>query len=454
MSEPTPVHDAPASDGHRSFLNILVNTAVANLTTSYLWFALTFWVYLETENVMATGIIGGSYMLLIAFFSLIFGTLIDRYRKKQVFVFSSVFTAVAFGLAGLIYLWLPTEEILNIGGPQFWLFSGVILLGAVVEQMRSIALSTTVTLLVPVERHANANGLVGTVQGIAFIITSVFSGLSIGLLGMGWTLTLASVLICVTLLHILFIKLPEATPEREPGKQKILDFRNSYLAVLAIPGLIALIFFSMFNNFIGGVYMALMDPYGLSIMSVEAWGITFGLASTGFILGGALIAKFELGRNPIRTLLICVMFMGALGALFTIREWVWLYVLGIWLYMALIPAVEAAEQTVIQKVVPYRRQGRVFGFAQMVEASAAPITAFIIAPIAQFGIIPYLRTTEGRENFHWLLGQGDARGIALVFLAAGLIMVLVALAALSTKQYRKLSVAFTHDPVQQRQARD
>ncbi|MCW4466304.1 MFS transporter [Glutamicibacter sp. MNS18] len=434
--------EAQAKEGHRSFLHILVNTAIANLTTSYLWFGLTFWVYLETENVMATGIIGGSYMLLIAFFAMVFGTIIDRYRKKQVFVFSSVFTAVAFGAAGLLYVWLPTELILNIGGPQFWLFSGVILVGAVVEQMRSIALSTTVTLLVPVERHANANGLVGTVQGIAFIITSVFSGLSIGLLGMGWTLLLAFVLICLTLVHVLTISLPEATPEREPGRQKIIDFRNSYLAVIAIPGLIALIIFSMFNNFIGGVYMALMDPYGLSIMSVEAWGITFGLASTGFILGGSLIAKFGLGKNPIRTLLLCVMAMGALGALFTIREWTWLFILGIWLYMALIPAVEAAEQTVIQKVVPYRRQGRVFGFAQMVEASAAPITAFIIAPIAQYGIIPFMRSEEGRNSFGWLLGGGDTRGIALVFLVAGLIMVLVALLAMTTKQYRRLSATF------------
>ena len=429
-------------DGHRSFINILINTAVANLTTSYLWFALTFWVYLETENVMATGIIGGSYMLLIALCSMMFGTIIDRYRKKQVFVFSSVFTAVAFAVAGLLFLWLPTREILNIGGPQFWLFSGVVLIGAVVEQMRSIALSTTVTLLVPEERHANANGMVGTVQGIAFIVTSVFSGLSVGLLGMGWTLLLALCLTCLTLIHVLTISLPEQTPQREAGRQKIIDFRNSYLAVLAVPGLVALIFFSMFNNFISGVYIALMDPYGLSIMSVEAWGITFGFASTGFILGGALIAKFGLGKNPIRTMLLCVVGMGVLGGVFTIREWVWLYILGIWMYMVLIPAVEAAEQTVIQKVVPYRRQGRVFGFAQMVEASAAPITAFLIAPLAQYWIIPFMRSPEGRDGLGWLLGHGDARGIALVFLVAGLIMVLVALLAMTTRQYRNLSATF------------
>ena len=141
------------------------------------------------------------------------------------------------------------------------------------------------------------------------------------------------------------------------------DLRGSLAAVFAIAGLFALILFSTFNNFIGGVYMALMDPYGLEMFSVEMWGAVFALGSTGFIVGGALIGKFGLGANPLRTLLIAVAVMGLLGAVFTLREWAWLYIAGIWLYLVLIPFVEAAEQTVIQRVVPLERQGRVFGFA-------------------------------------------------------------------------------------------
>ena len=37
-----------------------------------------------------------------------------------------------------------------------------------------------------------------------------------------------------------------------------------------MPGLFALIGFSAFNNLLGGVFMALMDGYGLSLMEVEA----------------------------------------------------------------------------------------------------------------------------------------------------------------------------------------
>ena len=37
---------APGPRTIRAFYQVLVNTAVANVTSSYLWWALTFWAYL------------------------------------------------------------------------------------------------------------------------------------------------------------------------------------------------------------------------------------------------------------------------------------------------------------------------------------------------------------------------------------------------------------------------
>ncbi|WP_312677568.1 MFS transporter [Microbacterium sp.] len=445
MSEPPASARTVPTHGMRTFVHVLVNTAVANITTSYLWFALTFWVYLQTRSVLATGIIGGAYMLLLAIFGMVFGTVVDRHRKHRVMVLSALITLAAFILAAALYLVQPESALLDLGGPWFWLFSGIILAGAVIENLRNIALSTTVTLLVPTERHANANGMVGTVQGLAFLVTSVFSGLSIGLLGMGWTLVIAVALTAVALVHLLMLRVPEDEPERDP-EAKFIDVRGAAAAIRAVPGLFALIIFSTFNNLIGGVYMALMDPYGLTLFPVEWWGVVLGVTSTGFIAGGAIVAAKGLGRNPIRTLLITVMLMGLVGALFTIRDWWWVYVLGIWIYMALVPAVEAAEQTVIQRVVPFEKQGRVFGAAAAIEVSAAPITSFLIAPIAEFWIIPYMESDAGARSWGWLLGDGVGRGIALVFLFAGVIMIVIGALAFATRSYRILSAEYAVAP--------
>lgn len=431
-----------------AFANVLVNTLIANVTTSFLWFALTFWVYIETQSVLATGIIGGAYMLLVAFFAMVFGTIVDRHRKHRVMLLSSVISAVAFLVAGVLYLWQPESALLDLGGPWFWLFAGVILFGGVIEQLRNIALSTTVTLLVPEEKRANANGLVGTVQGLAFLVTSVFSGLSIGFLGMGWTLGIAIVAMALTFAHLLFIRIPEEEPEVDPEAKSAIDFRGSVRAIRLAPGLFALIVFSTFNNLIGGVYMALMDPYGLTLFDAQMWGFALAFASTGFLIGGGLVAKFGLGAKPVRTMLLVVIAMGLLGSVFMLREWWPLYVVGMWIYMALVPPVEAAEQTVIQKVVPFARQGRVFGTAAAMEAAAAPVTAFLIAPIAEFLVIPYMKTAEGQRQWGWLLGEGEARGIALICLFAGLIMVVAATLAFFTRSYRKLTELYAEAPEQ------
>lgn len=424
----------------KQFYNVLVNTLLANVTTSFLWFALVFWMYLETESVMVTGIIGGSYMLFIAVLSLFFGTIVDNHKKKGVMVAATSITLIAYLLAGVVFILFPSDFLIDWTQFGFWIFGGIILIGAVVENMRNIALSTTVTLLVPEDRRANANGLVGATQGLAFMVTSVFSGLAIGFLGMGWTLAISIALTGIALLHLAFVKIPEDHIQHDPAlKNKAIDVKGSIAAIIAIPGLLALILFTTFNNFVGGVFMTLMDPYGLTIFSVQVWGLMLGITSTGFIVGGLLVAKFGLGKSPIRSLLLVNIVIGLVGMLFTIRELQLLYVVGIFVYMALFPIVEAAEQTIIQRVVPYKKQGRVFGFAQSVEAAASPITAFLIAPIAQFLIIPFVASAQGQDAFGWLLGEGEARGIALIFLVAGSITIVFAALAFFTPAYRRLS---------------
>lgn len=427
----------------RAFHQVLVNTLIANTTSSFLWFALTFWAYLETRSVLATAIIGGSYMLLVAIFSIWFGVIVDHNKKKRVMLISSLVTLVAYSLAGLLYFVFDESRLIDWSGAVFWMFAGIILIGGVVENMRNIALSTTVTLLVPKEGRDKANGMVGTVQGVAFMVTSVFSGLAIGQLGMGWTLAIAIAFTTVALIHLLFVKIPEKGIVHDPelGNKKI-DLRGSIAAIRSVPGLMALIFFTTFNNLIGGVFMALMDPYGLTLFSVEMWGVVLGVTSTGFIVGGAIVAKRGLGKSPLRTMLLLNIGVASLGAAFTLREWAWLYVVGIFLFMCLMPAAEAAEQTVIQRVVPLPRQGRVFGFAQSIESASSPISAFIIGPVAQFGVLPYMNSEAGRAQLGWLLGDGEARGIALVFVSASVIMFAVVMLAFRSGAYRRLSAYY------------
>jgi DHA3 family multidrug efflux protein-like MFS transporter len=185
--------------------------------------------------------------------------------------------------------------------------------------------------------------------------------------------------------------------------------------------------------------MALLDAYGLSLMSVQAWGLLWGFLSTGFIVGGLLVARTGLGRNPVRLLLVINIVLWVVTLLFPLRSSIVLMTVGLYAYMVLGPYAEAAEQTILQKVVPYERQGRVFGFAQSVEQSASPLTAFLIAPVAQFFFIPFMTDGYGARTIGSWFGTGTDRGIALVFILTGLIGLAGTSAALRSRPYRRLS---------------
>ncbi|MDF1487455.1 MFS transporter [Tessaracoccus caeni] len=426
----------------RAFTHVLINSAAAGLGTAFIWFGITFWAYLETRSVLATSFLGGAYMLGMAILGVPFGSLIDRYRKHPIMMLSAAGTAVSFVLGGLVFWLTPHDDLISLTKPWFWIFCGLILFGALLAMIRGLALTTCVTMLVESDKRANANGLVGAVNGMTMLVVGVLSGLSIGQLGIGWTLLLAVVVVVASLVHLLFIRIPEPEIVHADGVPSAVDFKGAWRAIVVVPGLIGLIIFSTFNNFLGGVFMSLLDPYGLELMSVEAWGILFGLSSIGFVIGGALIAKMGLGVKPLRTLLFACLAMWVVSGIFTLRDSVWLLAVGVFAYMILVPFIEAAEQTMMQRVVPLEKQGRVFGFAQAVEVSASPLSALLIGPVAQFWLLPYADSDRGQAQWSWLLGTGDARGIALVFVLVSVFGFILTALVFLTRSYRLLNQAY------------
>ena len=144
-----------------------------------------------------------------------------------------------------------------------------------------------------------------------------------------------------------------------------------------------------------------------------------GLLSLGFIVGGLVVARKGLGRSPLRTLFLANIVMWSICCVFTLRSSIVPLAIGMFVWLCLMPVAEAAEHTILQRVIPLERQGRVFGFAQSIEQAASPITAFLIGPIAQSFSSPFMTTGAGVELLGPWFGPGTDRGLALLFTAAG-----------------------------------
>jgi MFS transporter, DHA3 family, multidrug efflux protein len=154
------------------------------------------------------------------------------------------------------------------------------------------------------------------------------------------------------------------------------------------------------------------------------------------------VARTGVGPNPVRTLLLVNIVLWAGCVVFPLRSSIVLLTVSMMVFMLLVPYAEASEQTILQRVVPYHRQGRVFGFAQSVEQAASPLTAFLIAPITEFFVIPFMTDGAGARVIGPWFGTGADRGMALVFMATGVIGLVVTGLALVSRPYRRLSEAY------------
>ncbi|MEU6783081.1 MFS transporter [Nonomuraea angiospora] len=437
----------------------MANTLVVSVINNTVWFAITFYVYLQTRSVFATGVISGIFLVMTALTGVWFGSLVDRHAKKTMMQLSALVSLVLYAAALAVYRAVPEESFTDPASVALWTMIVLLMFGVIAGNIRTIALPTLVTALIEEGSRDRANGLVGSTSGVSFLVTSVFSGLLVAFGGMFWVLVLALTALAAGVLHLAAVRMPErpaalgmpvpvgAEPSAKSAPEHAVDLRGTIRLVREVPGLMALIAFSAFNNFLGGVFMALIDAYGLSLVSVQVWGLLWGVLSTGLIFGGLLVARTGLSRNPVRVLLLVNLVLWTVTLLFPLRSSIILLAVGMYAYMLLVPYAEAAEQTILQKVVPYERQGRVFGFAQSVEQAASPLTAFLISPIAQFVFIPLM--TDGgagaRTIGDWF-GTGADRGLALVFMLTGVIGLIATTLALRSHPYRRLSRRISSGP--------
>jgi DHA3 family multidrug efflux protein-like MFS transporter len=440
-----------------AFYRLLGIALLVFTTNNFVWFALTFWAYLTTRSVISTSVMGGIFLVLSAVSGIWFGSIVDHHRKKSALLGSSAATLTLFLIGIALFRTTPAATFASVSSARLWVFVVILLSGTLAGAIYNIAIPTLVPLIVPEDRRDRANGLFGTTIGIAFALTSVASGVSLAFGGMGFVLYAAAAATVLAIVLLSLVEIPEkeilarpgeAPPPGTPGKHKSIDLAGTVRAVRAVPGLFALIFFTTFNNFLGGVFMALMDAYGLSLVSVQVWGALWGFLSLSFILGGLYISRKGLGPDPVRILFRNNIITWTVCIFFTIQPSIVLLVVGTFIWMFFVPFIEAIEQTIFQKVVPPERLGRVFGFAHSIEQAASPLTAFLIGPVAQFTFIPFMTTGAGVDLIGGWFGTGVGRGIALVFTTAGAIGLAVTLLARRSRAYELLARRYREGPAE------
>lgn len=131
----------------RIFYHLLGNNLLATVTNMFVWFAVTFWVFLETQSVLATSYIAGIFAVSNMVSAFFFGSIVDHTRKQTAMMYSSLLSLGFYLLAGIVYFTSDPASFTNATSVSLWLFVITLMLGSVAGNLRIIALSTVVTML-------------------------------------------------------------------------------------------------------------------------------------------------------------------------------------------------------------------------------------------------------------------------------------------------------------------
>ena len=92
----------------RTFYQLLINTLLVSVINFTVWFAITFYVYLQTRSVFATGVVSGIFLVLTALTGIWFGSLVDHHAKKTMMQVSAGASLTLYTAAFAIYRWVET----------------------------------------------------------------------------------------------------------------------------------------------------------------------------------------------------------------------------------------------------------------------------------------------------------------------------------------------------------
>jgi MFS transporter, DHA3 family, multidrug efflux protein len=199
----------------RTFVHLLVNTLLVSVINFTMWFAVTFWVFLETHSVLATGMVAGIFLLTTAASGIWFGSLVDRHGKKTVMQASAVVSLTLYAAAFTLYELTPKQTFANPASLTLWIFIVMTMLGVITGNIRSIALQTLVTVLISEDRRDRANGLVGTTTGVSFLVTSVISGVLVAAGDMFYVLLLGIAVLGVSVAHLALVRVADVPKARD-----------------------------------------------------------------------------------------------------------------------------------------------------------------------------------------------------------------------------------------------
>lgn len=408
--------------GMRAFYVIWLGQLVSTLGSSLTGFAMGVWIYERTDSVTLFTINTFIFMGVSVAVSPFAGALVDRWNRRWVMILSDAGAGVT---TLVIWLLLLTDNL------QIW---HILIIGgfnAAFTSFQFPAHSAATTMLVPREQLGRAGGMVQISQAISNLVAPALAGYLFIAVGLDFILLIdaAAFVFAVATLLIIYVPEPERSAESIAGQGSIFkEIRFGWNYITQRKGLLYWMLYIASLNLGAGLSFPLLTPLMLDLGNAQEVGLANSGIGLGMLLGTLIMSIWGGPKRRIFAVLgsglwmsICMAFIGARPSLLAIG------IAGFFLMIAL-PILNGNSRAMWQTKVPPDMQGRVFSVRRVIGQFTNPLAALAAGPLVENLLQPMMEPGGALSgSFGRLIGVGDGRGTALMFVLVGIFMILVTL---------------------------
>ena len=409
--------------GMPAFIVVWIGQIVSILATQMTQFSLTIWAFEKTQSATALGLVQVFFITPFLIISPIAGAMIDRYNRKLMMMISDVGAGVATILIFVLQL---------NGGLEIWHLYLASAITGIFNAFQWPAYSASISLMVPKEQLGRANGLMNLMEAGPGVLAPLLAGALLPFIQLNGILIIDMVtfVFAVAMLSLVFVPQPPRTEEGRKGQGNLLkESAYGFRYIFARPSLLGLQMIFLAGNLVAGVAWTLLAP--MILLRTNNNELAFGTVQTvgavGGIIGSLALTAWGGPKRRVHGVLLGHIAMGLFWSLLmglgqALPVWATASFLG----ALLIPVLNGSNQAIWQSKVAPDVQGRVFAARRLIAWITNPITPIIGGTLADFVLEPAMRTqTPLSQIMSPIVGSGPGSGMAIIFLVAGLLTVLI-----------------------------
>lgn len=418
--------------GMRAFYALLVGQFVSAIGSAMTRFGLSVWVFAETGSTAAYTTLMFFAVFPVGLGALIAGPLVDRWDRRRVMVVSDTVAGLSTLLVAALYF---TDAL------ALWQLYALLAVNGVASAFSRPALDASIPLLVPKEQLSRAAGLSQLAWALEMILASTAAGLIIGAAGLGaiFLIDFVTFGVNIALLLLLAIPRPAAAAARAAGGFWG-ELAEGLRYVRARPGMLYLLgLFALTMFLLPGFAYSLLTPLVLTFADEATLGLILSGFGVGSLVGGALMAVRGDGGRRMHGILAAMTLAGLAAILISLRPSVWLIGVGSALTGVSFVFIIGLSRAIWQSKAAPGVLGRVFSLQLAIGVGAQSLGVLLAGPLADTVFEPLLRDGGALAgSVGALIGTGPGRGMALMFLAVGLIQLAIVLSSALAPRVRLL----------------